>query len=155
VTHDPRYYNASLADPPYGRWNDVARGFRTWESDTPDRHNGAAPSFTPTPQVLRWAMPCHSGVGVAADTVALTLLAMSLCAVFGGNLSETTAKALAIAAVKNSMVNQPIKLLSRELSRFVPLLGQLVAPALSLAMLEAAGWALARELEDRARGKAD
>lgn len=95
------------------------------------------------------------GVGVAADTVALTLLAMSLCAVFGGNLSETTAKALAIAAVKNSMVNQPIKLLSRELSRFVPLLGQLVAPALSLAMLEAAGWALARELEDRARGKAD
>lgn len=26
VTHDPRYYNASLVIHPYGRWNDVARG---------------------------------------------------------------------------------------------------------------------------------
>lgn len=87
------------------------------------------------------------GLGVAADMVAMTTMTMSLCAVFGGNITEATAKTLAIAALKNTMLKQPIKTLARELSKLIPGLGQVVAPSIAVVMIEAAGWVLAKELE--------
>ncbi|WP_034880178.1 hypothetical protein [Endozoicomonas montiporae] len=87
------------------------------------------------------------GLGVATDIVTMTSMAMSLCAVFGGNLSEETAKALSIIAIKNTMLKQPIKTMTKELSKLIPFLGQVVAPSVSVVMLEAAGWTLAQDLE--------
>ena len=87
------------------------------------------------------------GLGIAADMVMMTTMTMTLCTVFGGNLREETAKSLAIAAMKNTMLKQPIKTLTRELSKLVPGLGQVVAPSIAVVMVEAAGWVLARELE--------
>ena len=86
------------------------------------------------------------GLGVATDMVTMTSMAMSLCAVWGGDIGEETAKAMAIAAMKNTMLKQPLKTLAKELSKLVPGLGQVVAPSISVVMLEAAGWVLAQEL---------
>ena len=87
------------------------------------------------------------GLGIAADMVTMTSMAMSLCGVFGGSLTQEAAKALAIVTIKNTMLKQPITTLSKELSKLVPVLGQIVSPGISVVMLESAGWALAKELE--------
>lgn len=89
------------------------------------------------------------GTGVAADMVAMTAMSVGLAAVFGGNLSEEAARALAFAAIKNSMLKQPIRALTKELSKLVPFLGQIVAPTLSAGLVEAAGWAMAESLAQR------
>lgn len=86
------------------------------------------------------------GTGIAADMVAMTLMSMSLAAVFGGKLTEEVAKGMAITALKNTMLRQPIKTLTKELSKLIPGLGQVVGPAISIAMLEAAGWSLANDM---------
>ncbi|WP_349618221.1 hypothetical protein, partial [Azotobacter salinestris] len=86
------------------------------------------------------------GTGVAADMVAMTAMTISLASVLDGNLSEEAARGLAIAAIKNTMLKQPIKTLAKELSKLIPLLGQLVAPAISVILIEAAGWSIAEEL---------
>ena len=91
------------------------------------------------------------GLGIAADMVTMTSMTMSLCAVFGGSLTQEAAKALAIAAIKNTMLKQPIKTLTKELSKLIPGLGQIVAPSISVVMLESAGWVLAKELEQNTR----
>lgn len=49
------------------------------------------------------------------------------------------------------MLKQPIKTLTKELSKIVPFLGQMVAPAISVTMIEAAGWSIAKELEFRSK----
>ncbi|WP_103105693.1 hypothetical protein [Brevibacillus reuszeri] len=87
------------------------------------------------------------GVGIAADIVAMTTMTMSLASVFGGSLTEEAAKAMAITTLKNSMLKQPIQTLTKELSKIVPILGQVVAPTISVAMIEAAGWAIAKDLD--------
>jgi uncharacterized protein (DUF697 family) len=89
------------------------------------------------------------GVGVAVDMITMTTMTMTLCAVFGGNITEEAAKTLSIAALKNTMLKNPIRTLTRELSKLVPGLGQVVAPSIAVVMLEAAGWVLASELEAR------
>lgn len=89
------------------------------------------------------------GLGVAVDMVTMTTMTMALCAVFGGSITEEAAKSLSIATLKNTMLKQPIRTVARELSKFVPGLGLVVAPAVTVAMLEAAGWTLAGELERR------
>ncbi|MDR0217201.1 MAG: hypothetical protein LBJ15_24785 [Comamonas sp.] len=89
------------------------------------------------------------GLGIATDMVVMTTMTMSLCAVFGGSLTEEAAKALAIAAIKNTMLKAPIKTLTKELSKLIPGLGQIVAPAIGVVMLEAAGWVIAKDLESK------
>ncbi|UOP04497.1 hypothetical protein [Conchiformibius kuhniae] len=89
------------------------------------------------------------GLGVATDLVAMTTMCTSLCAVLGGSISEEAAKAMAIAAIKNTMLKQPIKVMAKELSKLIPGLGQIVAPAVSVVLLEAAGWVWARELDQK------
>lgn len=91
------------------------------------------------------------GLGIATDMVTMTSMCMSLCAVFGGSITEEAAKVLAISAMKNTMLKQPIKTATKELSKFIPLLGQIVAPSISIVMREAAGWTLAKELEAKSK----
>lgn len=77
------------------------------------------------------------GLGIAVDTVTMTTMCMALCSVFGGNITEKVAKTMAINAIKQGMLKQPIKTVTKELSKFVPFLGQLVASTISVAILEA------------------
>lgn len=86
-------------------------------------------------------------LGIAVDVVTMATMTMSLCAVFGGNMTEEAAKTLAVASMKNTMLKQPIRTAAKELSKFVPGLGSLVAPSITVVMLEAVGWALAFDLE--------
>ncbi len=89
------------------------------------------------------------GLGIATDMVAMTSMTMSLAAVFGGNLPSEAAKGMAISAIKNTMLRQPIKTMAKELSKLIPGLGQIVSPSISIVMLEAAGWTLAKELDHK------
>lgn len=89
------------------------------------------------------------GLGVAVDLITMATMTTVLCAVFGGNISTEAAKTMAIAALKNTALKQPIRTLTKELSKLVPGLGQVVAPSIAVVMLEAAGWILAGELEKK------
>ncbi|WP_462178366.1 hypothetical protein [Pseudoalteromonas gelatinilytica] len=86
------------------------------------------------------------GFGIATDIVAMTSMCMQLSTVFGSHINDDVAKGLAIIAIKQTTLKQPIKVLSKELAKFAPFLGQLVSPTISASMLEAAGWNLANEL---------
>jgi uncharacterized protein (DUF697 family) len=86
------------------------------------------------------------GVGVAADLFVMQVMAMSLVAVFGGNITEQTAKGMAFLAIKKMVFKQPIKVVGKEFSKLLPLLGLLASASISAALIEAAGWSLATEL---------
>ena len=86
------------------------------------------------------------GVGLATDTVTMTTMAMALASVFGGSITESVAKTMAINAIVATIKKQPVKVIAKEISKVVPIVGQLVAPSISVAMLESAGWLLAGEL---------
>ena len=86
------------------------------------------------------------GMGFAADTVTMTTMAMSLAAVFGADIPKNVAKGLAVTAIKRQVLKQPLKMVAKELSKLIPGLGQVVAPTMSIAMLEAAGWSMANEM---------
>ena len=87
------------------------------------------------------------GVGAATDMVTMATMAMALSAVFGKSIPENVAKSMAIASIKKTMLKQPIKVLGKELSKVIPFLGSAVAPALSAGIIEAAGWALANDMD--------
>lgn len=93
------------------------------------------------------------GLGVATDLVTITAMTMSLCAVFGGSIQEEAAKAIAITTFKNAMLKQPIKVITKEVSKFIPFLGQAVAPTLSVVFIEAVGWSIAEELYQKFKSK--
>jgi uncharacterized protein (DUF697 family) len=86
------------------------------------------------------------GVGFAVDMVAMTTMAMSLAAVFGGSLPHEVAKGLAVATIKRTALKQPLRTIAKELSKLVPVLGLTVSPAISVAMVEASGWSTAKQL---------
>lgn len=88
------------------------------------------------------------GLGVAVDTITMTTMAMALAAVFGGSITESVAKNMAINAIKKNMLKNPIKTVAKELSKIVPFGGQIVSSSISVAMLESAGWTLAEELSN-------
>lgn len=94
-------------------------------------------------------------VGLATDTVTMTTMAMALASVFGGSITESVAKNMAINAIVATIKKQPIRVIAKEISKVVPVVGQLVAPSISVAMLEAAGWLLADELATESRKKQD
>ena len=91
------------------------------------------------------------GVGVAADVVTMTSMTMALAAVFGGNIPEQVAKGIAIASLKRTVLKQPIKTIAKELSKIIPIFGPLFSSAISITMVESAGWAIAYELEAKVR----
>ena len=88
------------------------------------------------------------GVGLATDTVTMTTMAMALAAVFGGSITESVAKNMAVNAIVATIKKQPAKVIAKEISKVVPIVGQLVAPSISVAMLESAGWLLANDLAE-------
>ncbi len=90
-------------------------------------------------------------LGFSADVVAMGSMCMCLAAVFGGSITEEVAKGMAIAALKRTLLKQPAKVAAKELSKLIPCIGQIVAPALSVVMIEAAGWTMAQDLERRAQ----
>lgn len=87
-------------------------------------------------------------VGLAVDTVTMTTMAMALASVFGGSITESVAKNMAVNAIIATIKKQPIRVIAKEISKVVPVVGQLVAPSISVAMLEAAGWLLANDLSE-------
>ena len=89
------------------------------------------------------------GAGFAVDTITMTTMAMALSAVFGSSIPENVAKNMAVNAIKQTALKSPIKTAAKELSKFIPGLGQIVAPSVSVVMLEAAGWCLAEELSNK------
>lgn len=86
------------------------------------------------------------GVGIAVDTVTMTTMAMALASVFGGSITESVAKNMATSAIIATIKKQPLRVITKEISKVLPFIGQLVAPTVSLAMLESAGWLLADDL---------
>ena len=56
---------------------------------------------------------------------------------------------MAVAALKRTVLKQPMKVLSKELSKLIPGLGQIVGPTVSAALIEAAGWELVQEMDSR------
>ena len=86
------------------------------------------------------------GVGIAVDTVTMTTMAMALASVFGGSITESVAKNLATSAIIATIKKQPLRVITKEVSKVLPFIGQLVAPTISVAMLESAGWLLAEDL---------
>lgn len=63
------------------------------------------------------------GLGIAADIVTMTTMAMALSAVFGDSIPENVAKNIAVAAIKRTVLKQPLKTAAKELSKFIPILG--------------------------------
>ena len=56
------------------------------------------------------------GLGVAVDVVTMTTMAMALSAVFSDNaIPKNVAKNMAIAAIKSTMLKQPIKTVAKEM----------------------------------------
>ncbi len=86
------------------------------------------------------------GLGVAVDTIAMTTMAMALASRLGGSIPESVAKTMAVNAIKKTILKQPIKTAVKEVSKIIPFLGQLIAPSISVTMLESAGWVLVDEL---------
>ena len=87
------------------------------------------------------------GAGLLADWVAMTLMTTRLAAIFGGSLTGEAAKGWVVVALKEQLLRSPIRTVTRELFRPIPLLGMLVAPAVSVSMIEATGWLLAERLD--------
>ena len=89
------------------------------------------------------------GVGIAADLVTMTTMAMALAGVFGGSVTEEAAKGMAVAALKRTALKQPIKVISKELAKLIPWAGPVFSASVSVAMCEAAGWALAGDMDKK------
>lgn len=87
------------------------------------------------------------GLGFAVDITTMTTMAMSLASVFGGDISREAAKAMAIATLKRTMLKQPLKTIGKELAKLIPFGGQVFAAGISAAMVEAAGWSIAKQLD--------
>ena len=51
------------------------------------------------------------------------------------------------------MLRQPIRVATEELSKLIPGLGQIVAPSISVAMIEAAGWIPGRGARGQSQGQ--
>ena len=87
------------------------------------------------------------GFGIAVDLITMTGMTMALANVFGGSITKAVAEGLSVAALKETALKQPVKLITKELSKLFPLLGMLIAPAISIGMIEAAGWNIARQMD--------
>ena len=87
------------------------------------------------------------GLGVAADMVAMTTMAISLASVFGKELTNAAARGMAYAALKKVILSQPVKYATKELVKFIPWIGSAISATVSVALTEAAGWQLAKEFD--------
>lgn len=89
------------------------------------------------------------GLGLAVDMVTMTTMAIALAGVFGGSVTQEAAKAMAVAALRRTVLKQPMKVISKELAKLIPFLGSAVSATVSVALLEATGWALAHDMDQK------
>ena len=113
----------------------------------PTNYNSKCHAIIHTAAVACGAGNAVPGLGVAADVIALTGMTVSLAAVFGKDLPKSAAKGLAVAALKKQVLKQPVKYTAAKLSSFIPWLGQVVAPTVSAALVEATGWSMVKQFE--------
>ena len=88
------------------------------------------------------------GVGVLADIGSLTMMARDLAIVLGNEECKNAeaAKAFTIGIAKRVFLKQPIKMIGKELAKFIPFAGQIIAGGISAAMTEAVGWSMVKSL---------
>ena len=94
------------------------------------------------------------GAGILADLGTMTTMAMALSKVFNDKpLDKAVALSLMTGIAKRVALKYPIRMLAKEASKLLPVLGQVVAPSISIGMIESAGWVLvnqfAKERHDR------
>lgn len=87
------------------------------------------------------------GLGLAADTAALAWMAMDLARVFGQSISANVGKAMAVEALRKTLLQQPLKFVGKELGKLVPFFGTALAATVSAGLVEATGWALAYDMD--------
>lgn len=87
------------------------------------------------------------GTGLAADTITMTTMAMALASALGGSITESVARNMAINAIVAAVKKNAVKTFVKEAAKIIPGIGQIVSPAISVAMLESAGWSLANQLD--------
>lgn len=87
------------------------------------------------------------GTGLAADTITMTTMAMALASALGGSITESVARNMAINAIVAAVKKNAVKTFVKEAAKIIPFAGQIISPAISVAMLESAGWSLANQLD--------
>ncbi|MBQ3682622.1 MAG: hypothetical protein II922_06025 [Succinimonas sp.] len=92
--------------------------------------------------------------GFAVDAAVMVTMVMNLARVFhlDTTVNEDLARGMAIAAVKKQLLKHPIKYLTREFSKTLPMAGTAISGGLSLALTEAAGWKIAEQFARNAAG---
>lgn len=88
------------------------------------------------------------GLGIAADIATMTTMSIQLSKIFGSSISDSVAESMAKSALGTALKKAPGKVIAKELSKFIPGLGSIVAPAISVGLLEAAGWEMAYRLDN-------
>ncbi|WP_406040213.1 hypothetical protein [Succinimonas sp.] len=90
--------------------------------------------------------------GFAVDAAVMVAMVMNLARVFhlDTTMDEDLAKGLAIAALKKQLLKHPVKYLTREFSKTLPMAGTAISGGLSLALTEAAGWKIAEQFSRNA-----
>ena len=90
--------------------------------------------------------------GFAVDAAVMVIMVMNLARVFhlDTTVTEDAAQGMAIAAVKEQLLKHPIKYLTREFSKTLPLAGAAISGGLSLMLTEAAGWKIAEQFSRKA-----
>ena len=93
------------------------------------------------------------GTGLAADTITMTTMAMALAGALGGSIPEAVARNMAINAIIAAVKKNAVKTFVKEAAKIIPFAGQIISPAISVAMLESAGWSLANQLDEERNQK--
>jgi uncharacterized protein (DUF697 family) len=82
------------------------------------------------------------GSDFAVDTAAMTSMTMLLAGALGRDITEDMARNMVIVYLKRQIA----KRVTKGIIKFIPVLGTGTAIAMSVAMIEGAGWAMVNEL---------
>jgi uncharacterized protein (DUF697 family) len=94
------------------------------------------------------------GTGLFFDFTTMTTMVMALATVFKGavgarDIPKKVAEGMAIVALKQTILQQPLKTGVKEVAKVIPIWGQGLSAAISIAMIESAGWIIAYDLENK------
>ncbi|MBQ7650132.1 MAG: hypothetical protein IJS15_04190 [Victivallales bacterium] len=122
------------------------------------------------------------GVGIGVDIAGMAGMCMSLAAVFCGDPNGAVAEGMLLTVIKRTFTKQALKAIAKETGKkkaakelakllakqivkrtavkcaakeagkLIPVIGSIIASTLSVTMIEAEGWRLAKEMDD-ARGE--
>ena len=85
------------------------------------------------------------GLGAAVDKAALVTMTLALASVFNVSITQTAAMSTAVAALKKYVGKQVLK----EILKIVPGAGTAASAALTISIIESAGWSIANEFASR------